>query len=250
MAEKTSVLRETDEQSRLLARKLVRSALHISLAVTDSRSGFPAVSRALAATDLDGVTVILVSSLSAHTQSLITDPRCSFLAGEPGKGDPLAHARITVFAQAEQIARDEPSHARIRRRFLNRHPKSALYIDFPDFAFFKLMPVKASLNGGFGRAYALEGHDLVTSVDLTAPDWSTVEDDIMSKNQEATHLAKSLGLAPSKTCRISGVDPAGIDFISGRVSFRHEFATQHSNPQSLAEDVAGILYSVQPVHKI
>jgi heme iron utilization protein len=250
MAENTSVLRETDEDSRRLARKLVRSASYVSLAVTDAQSGFPAVSRALAATDFDGVIVILVSSLAAHTKSLIADPRCSLLAGEPGKGDPLAHARITVFAKAEKIERDDAAHARLRRRFLNRHPKSALYIDFPDFAFFKLLPVQASLNGGFGRAYALEGNDLVTPVDFKRQDWLSVEENIMIRNQDATHLAKALGLSIKTTCRISGIDPAGIDFMCKSVLFRHEFATQHPHPQSLDEEVAGILLIVQPLHKI
>jgi putative heme iron utilization protein len=49
----------------------------------------------------------------------------------------------------------QPVHARIRTRFLNRHAKAKLYIDFPDFRFFRLDSAIASLNGGFGRAYIL-----------------------------------------------------------------------------------------------
>jgi hypothetical protein len=32
---------------------------------------------------------------------------------------------------------------------------------FPDFTFFRMVPVSASLNGGFGKAYVLEASDFV-----------------------------------------------------------------------------------------
>ena len=49
----------------------------------------------------------------------------------------------------------------MRARFLERHPKAKTYIDFPDFNLFRLSPVSANLNGGFGKAYAIEGKDLI-----------------------------------------------------------------------------------------
>lgn len=161
MAEAPSVIRPTDEEARQLARRLLRSADYISLAVLDPETGWPNVSRALVAIERNGVPVILVSMLAAHTRSLLADPRCSLLAGEPGKGDPLAHPRITVSALAERILQDAPERTSIRDLFLARHPKAALYIDFPDFSFFRLSPQHASLNGGFGRAFHLKPSDLV-----------------------------------------------------------------------------------------
>ncbi|WP_137130389.1 pyridoxamine 5'-phosphate oxidase family protein [Rhizobium sp. FY34] len=241
MAETQSVLRQTDDESRRLARKLLRGASFVSLAVCDQQSGFPAVSRALTATDYDGVPVILISSLAAHTKSLLADQRCSLLAGEPGKGDPLAHARITVFAQAHAVDRDSEAHGSIRRRFLNRHPKSALYIDFPDFAFFRLMPMYASLNGGFGRAFALESQDLLTPAGSSASDWLRLEEEIMSTNQDATQLARTLGYAITKKCHLTGVDSSGIDFATGSVSFRYEFKSQQPDPQSVIDEISRIL---------
>jgi putative heme iron utilization protein len=88
------------------------------------------------------------------------DPRASLLAGEPGKGDPLAHPRITVQCVAEPIAKDSDAHPAMREVFLTRHPKTKLYIDFDDFLFFRLVPMSANLNGGFGQAFILEGKDL------------------------------------------------------------------------------------------
>lgn len=162
MAEKPSPIRPTDEEARQLARHLIASAKYISLATFDAETGWPLVTRTLVATAPGGTPFILVSALAQHTRCLLADPRCSFMAGEPGKGDPLAHARITVMAHAKQVDADDSQRAALREVFLARHPKSALYIDFADFSFFCLNPLKAALNGGFGRAFHLEASDLYT----------------------------------------------------------------------------------------
>ncbi|MBB3287745.1 MULTISPECIES: pyridoxamine 5'-phosphate oxidase family protein [Rhizobium] len=161
MSNKPSVIRETDEEARNQARDLMHTAAHAALAVIDPENGFPSVSRVLIAMDTDGVPVILVSGLSSHTKALAKDPRASVLFGEPGRGDPLAHPRLTVRCDAKRIDRQSEAHERIRDRFLDRHPKSKLYIDFPDFCFFRLVPLDASLNGGFGKAYILSSKDLL-----------------------------------------------------------------------------------------
>jgi putative heme iron utilization protein len=59
------------------------------------------------------------------------DPRASILLAESGKGDPLAHPRLTVIGRLERCP--DP---RVRERFLARHPKARLYADFVDFSFF------------------------------------------------------------------------------------------------------------------
>jgi putative heme iron utilization protein len=161
MNDKPSVIRETDEDARLQARDLIHAARHAALAVIDPETGFPSVSRVLIAVDADGAPAILVSGLSSHTRALMKDTRASALFGEPGKGDPLAHPRLSLRCSAERIDRQSEAHQRIRALFLDRHPKSKLYIDFPDFCFFRLVPLDASLNGGFGRAYILSAEDLM-----------------------------------------------------------------------------------------
>lgn len=160
--DKPQLLRETDEEARRLARALMHDARYMALAVLDPATGFPSASRALTGTDVEGVPVILASALSGHTKGLLADPRCSLLAGEPGKGDPLAHPRITVQCLANVVERPGEAHDRLRTRFLDFHPKAALYVDFPDFRFFRLVPQSAALNAGFGRAYALTREDLLS----------------------------------------------------------------------------------------
>lgn len=153
-------LRDVDAEARALARRLLEGARHGALAVLEAGSGHPAASRVALALDADGVPLILTSTLAAHTVALLTEPRCSLLLGEPGAGDPLAHPRLTLFGRACRLERDSPEGRRARERYLQAHPKAALYADFADFAFWRIEPQRASLNGGFGRAWALTAADL------------------------------------------------------------------------------------------
>ena len=154
-----------DDDAREAARRLLGGARHGALAVLEPGTGHPLASRAAVALDADGAPLVLLSALSAHFGALEADARCALLVGEPGAGDPLAHPRLTVIGTARRLGRDGPDAARVRARWLAAHPKAALYVDFADFAFWRLEPERASLNGGFGRAYRLAPADL-----LAAPD--------------------------------------------------------------------------------
>lgn len=244
MADKPSVLRETDEAAFKLARCLVRAARTVSLGVLEPETGFPAVSRALVATDFDCVPIILVSQLSSHTKSLLSDPRCSLLAGEPGKGDPLAHPRITVMCRAEAVSRDSDHHHLLRTRFLHRHPKAALYIDFPDFLFFRLVPQKASLNGGFGRAYAIEGKSLLLDPPEDVAGWLALQENMIMQHSDLSRLAAAAGAREKVKYRLSGVDPAGFDLIGGTNGVRYEFSSLCRTPKKAAEEIGIILKAV------
>ncbi|SIQ20889.1 hypothetical protein SAMN05880590_102586 [Rhizobium sp. RU35A] len=233
--EPSSLLRETDEEALIDARKLIRSARHVPLSVLEPETGFPAVSRVLLGFDFDCTPVILVSGLAGHARALAADARCSFLAGESGKGDPLAHARITVFCEAQAVTREGELHQRLRRRFLNRHPKAALYVDFPDFRFLRLVPIRAAMNGGFGKAYTMNGKDLVLDGTEDAASWQRAEESIMIKYRNASRLAKAAGAPDDSNCRISGVDPAGFDIVCDNRGFRWEFPSPATTPQA-AED--------------
>ena len=157
----SAILRETDAEARSLSRSLVRASPFACLA-TLSADGFPLATLASVATDADGAPITLVSRLSGHTANLLERPRLSLLFGRQGRGDPLAHPRISVTGEARIIEREGVEGARIRRRFLARQPKAQLYVDFPDFLFIKVAIRSASLNGGFGKAYELSADDLLT----------------------------------------------------------------------------------------
>jgi putative heme iron utilization protein len=152
--------RAVDDEARALAHRLLHGARHGALATLEPGSGHPMASRVAVALDSDGVPLLLMSSLSAHSAALDADARCSLLVGDPGAGDPLAHPRLTVAGSARRLSREADEGRRARARWLDVHPKAALYVDFGDFSFWRLEPSGASLNGGFGRAWRLGPRDL------------------------------------------------------------------------------------------
>ncbi|MDR3475317.1 MAG: pyridoxamine 5'-phosphate oxidase family protein [Devosia sp.] len=161
MAEdKKSVLQPMTAEVIAEVKAMVAIADHAALAAIEPGTGHPAASRVGLATLEDGTPVILISGLAAHRAALEADPRCSLLVGAVGKGDPLAHPRVTLVCRAEPIATGGPEAAAAHARYLARHPKAAIYVDLPDFRFFRLAVERASFNGGFGRAYAIEGKAL------------------------------------------------------------------------------------------
>lgn len=242
---KKDVLRETDDEARALASRLLREARHASLATLEAGSGHPQASRVTMAHEMDGTPIILVSDLSSHTPALREDPRCSLLIGELGKGDPLAHARMTVFCEAELLERRSNEYTRARTRFLNRHPKAALYVDFGDFHFFRLKIGRISLNGGFGKAYALTASDVAITAHKALSEFYDMEQGVLEHMNEdhlssIAHYAATLGTKKGKDWHLCGVDPDGMDLISGDTIMRIPF------PQRLksASKIRGMLVAL------
>lgn len=232
-----SVIRPTDDQARQLAKSLVRTARYGALAAVEAGSGHPVASRVAVATDLDGTPVILTSTLSGHTAAIRETPACSLLVGEPGKGDPLAHPRVSLLCEARQIERGSDDHTRLRRRYLARHPKAELYVDFGDFAFFRLELCRASLNGGFGKAFELGQIDLLTDVgDLGQ--WAVMEEGAVAHmnedHREAVSLyAEVLLNAGKANWRLACIDPEGLDLAAGDRAVRLWFSERLTDPQEL-----------------
>lgn len=226
---KKDVLRQTDAEAIRLARTLVRGVRYGSLAFLYPETGAPGVSRVGVATDIDGAPLILVSMLSAHTPAILADPRCSLLVGVTGKGDPLAHPRITLACRAVRLERGGPDHVRAERRYLNRNPKAKLYVGLGDFSIFRLEPEGASLNGGFGKAYRLERADLLVS--------GSINDELAASEQgaldhmNADHLdaiaiyARHFAKATGNGWTLTGFDADGMDLASGDAVCRVFFPT-------------------------
>ena len=206
MAEDEGVLRETDDAARAQAKGLIRGARSAALAVLEPGTGHPLASRVSLACDLAGAPVFLISRLSAHFGALEEDGRCSLLCGEAGRGDPLAHPRITVIGRAAVV--EDAARAALRERFLRYHPKAALYADFGDFAFWRMAVERGSLNAGFGKAYALGAADLRTAVPDGLPELEPELVGQMSADQREA-LAREGGW------RLAGLDAEGLDLAKG-----------------------------------
>ena len=160
MASPKDPVQAADAEARALAQSLL-AAQHAALAWSDPTTGHPSISRIAFGLCPEGLPMTLISGLAPHLAALKADPRCSVMLGEVGaKGDPLTHPRLMIRANARFVATDDPARPAIRAHWLKGHPKAALYIDFPDFSFVRLIPESALLNGGFARAYRLTPADL------------------------------------------------------------------------------------------
>ncbi len=223
------VLRTTDDEARALARGLIRASGVATLATLDS-DGAPLATLTAMATDADGSPVILVSQLSGHTQNLARDPRLSLLCGKLGKGDPLAHPRISVSGRARRVDRDSAEGERVRRRFLARNPKAQLYVDFPDFLFLAVEMRGASLNGGFGKAYELGREDLMTSL-AGAEDLIAAEAGILAHmNDDHADVVSLYATVHAQRepgrWRMVSLDPEGFEVAAGTEIARIAFGTR------------------------
>lgn len=243
--EPNSVIRPTDAASLTLARRLVREARYGAISVLEPGTGHPFASRVLTGTDVDGVPVILASTLATHTQALLADPRCALLLGEPGKGDPLAWPRITVLCDAERLDHDSESDSCTRSRFLRRHPKAKLYAGFRDFAFFRLVPKWASLNGGFGRAYIISGDELIITSALNFHIGTEQLHLIGALEKLGCNVASTLAerYFGEKTGNwyISSVDAAGIDIARKETLHRLELVNRITDPSGLIAEYSNLL---------
>lgn len=96
----------------------------------------------------EGDAVMFLSALAAHRKNLDADPRTSLLIGPAiGSPDALTQPRATIVGSAERVE----DRAEFRDRYLAAHPASAVFIDFPDFAFYRLRAARVRYIAGFGR---------------------------------------------------------------------------------------------------
>jgi heme iron utilization protein len=216
------------------ARRLLRVTRAGSLATLDA-AGAPFTSLVNVATAFDGAPLLLTSALSAHTQYLDKDARASLLLAETGKGDPLAHPRLTVSGAAVRL--EDEARAQARRRFLARHAKSALYADFADFSFWRLEVNRAHLNGGFAKAAAYPGSELLLDIGgagaLEEAEESAIEHMNVDHAEALALYAEKLCGAPKARWRATGIDPEGMDLASGDLTARLVFPERVQGPEGL-----------------
>ena len=233
-----------DFEPKSLAKTLLRATRAGTLATIDRNTGHPFASLVNVATDSDGSPLILISRLATHTANLEQDTRGSLLLAAVGRGDPLAHPRLTVLGSFARLARDEPEERRARRRFLARHPKSELYAGFADFSFWRLAMVSAHLNGGFARAADLDAADVLTPIDGAADLIAAEESAIAHMNAdhaEAVRLyaVRLLG-ADDGAWRLTGLDPEGLDLACGDATLRLPFPQRVTTAEQLRKVVVDL----------
>lgn len=217
-----------------LARHLLRTIRTAALATNDPASGHPLATLVTVATAMDGSPLLLLSGLSLHTRNLRADPRASLLLVQGGKGDPLAHPRLTLVGRFEEVAAEAA-----RGRFLARHPKAKLYVELPDFRFFRMAVAGVHLNGGFARAAPLRPIDVI--LDMKGAEILEVgeAEAIAHMNQDHADAVELYGSKLAKAgpgpWRITGLDPEGLDLMAEERTARVNFPRRVNGPGPLVK---------------
>jgi heme iron utilization protein len=220
-----------------LARSLLRRSRQAALATLTPGSGDPYCSLVNVASHPDGSPILLISRLALHTRNLLGDARLSLMLDERAEGDPLEGSRIMLAGRAEQASGDDV--AILRRRYLNAHPSSEVFVNFKDFSFFRIRPDGAHLVAGFGRIVDLKPEQFLTDISDAAALLEAEQgavDHMNADHREAMNLyaTKLLG-AQSADWRCTGCDPEGIDLQADTTTLRLEFPRRIVTPAALRQ---------------
>ena len=99
--------------------------------------------------DEAGRPCFLISSMAMHTQNILADGRSSLLVTAPDAStDPLGAARITLIGNTAKV--NEPDVEDVRDRYLAVHETAKYWVDFKDFAFYRMEVIDIYYVGGFG----------------------------------------------------------------------------------------------------
>ena len=152
-------IRLLTDGARQGARQMLAQMRHAVLAVNDPASGHPHLSKIACQAGPDGIPVALLSGLAVHSRALAADPRAGLLVEiRQDRGDPMTWPRLSLQVEARPVAPAEDEA--LRRAWVARDPKAAVYARLGDFRLWRMQPRGGLLNAGFGRAYRLGTADL------------------------------------------------------------------------------------------
>jgi hypothetical protein len=192
-------------------RTLLEHAKQGVMSTLDHRSGHPYGSVVELAVGPDGEPIFLLSDLASHTKNFRDDPRVSVCVTDPTAGPrPLALQRATLVGTIEHM--EDPGDW--RTRYLEAHPSAQNYVDFGDFAFWRLKVEKVRYIGGFGRMSWFEG-DVFRDAepDLLAGSAVGVIEHMNDDHDDALvdYAVGLAGLADVESAKMVGIDRLGFD---------------------------------------
>jgi putative heme iron utilization protein len=146
----------------------VRTLVHVARLGTLSTQlqktpGFPFGSVMPFGADAQGRPAFLISTMAVHTQNLLADPHASLLVMQPDwPEDPLAGSRATLVGPVTPVPAEEI--AAVREEYLARHANARYWVDFTDFAFYRMEVTALYYVAGFGAMGWVEAADYAAAV--------------------------------------------------------------------------------------
>ena len=228
-----------------------RTLLHLGrigtlATVSRKQPGFPFGSLMPYGLDDHGRPIFLISSMAMHTQNLQADPRASLLVTQmEANSDPLGSSRITLIGNVRRIP--EPEVAAARELYLARYENSKYWVDFEDFAFWRMEVIDLYYVGGFGVMGWVEAAEY----DAAQPDPLADAAAGILEHMNADHrdalvlLARKFAGIDSQEATMTAVDRLGFnvrlktpDRMRGaRIAFLREVTTPEETRKVLVEMV-------------
>ena len=116
--------------------------------LSQKRPGWPFASVMPYGLDQLGRPSFLISTMAMHTQNILGDSRASLLVTHPdASGDPLGAARVTLMGKTSRVPEEEVKQ--VRDLYLARYENAKYWVDFNDFAFYRMEVVDVYYVGGF-----------------------------------------------------------------------------------------------------
>ena len=206
------------ERCRTLVRKAGAATL---CTIARDPAGYPYGSLVSVAIDDLGRPLFLLSSLAEHTGNLLARPEASVLIAEaPGSHDqPLALGRVTILGSCTAVRESESKSERATAReiFLAQQPTAVSYVDFADFAFYRLEPTALRYVGGFGRMSWVTAEDYrAAEADPIVAASSGILRHMNDDHADAVlAYARSLaGIAEASTASMTAVDRYGFELTA------------------------------------
>jgi len=222
-----------------VARTLLRTNRVTTLATLDP-SGYPYSTVTNLIVEPDGVPAVFMAGLSIHARNLEADPRVSMTVAD-SRTDVMTTPRLTLSGCAQQVPADET--AELEACYVERFPKSKLYLGLPDVLFYRVRAEAVQLNGGPAQnANSMTPEDLLTDLDTASALMAEAPALVSSLNDDdhAARLAAVAGANPGRW-RVSAIDPEGIDLSTPSDLARVWFTDTVTTRKDFNSALAGLL---------
>ncbi len=233
------------ERARTL---FARTATGTLATLSRKNPGFPFGSLMPFALDPAGRPLFLISNMAMHTQNLRADPHASLFVSEShSEVDPLGAARATLVGLVSPIPAEASDLPAARELYLAAHPNSRYWVDFTDFAFFRLHPIDLYYVGGFGvMGWAAATDYAAAQPDPLAPSAPAILTHMNADHADALLLLARTHtpLAPSEATMTS-VDRLGFTVrlltADGPKSARINFPSEVHTPTATREALVSMV---------
>jgi putative heme iron utilization protein len=194
------------------SRSLVATA-RTGMLATLGEGGYPFGSVVAPAVDEQGRPLLLLSDLAVHSHNLKADPRASLMVTEPGDGDPLDLARVTLIGTVTEVT--GPDRDTALAAYQAVHP-GGLGTDH-GFRIYRQDVTGVRFVGGFARMSWVDAAAYTASEpDPLLPHVAGIVEHMNDDHGEAMVLyCRVFGERPHTTsARMTGIDRYGFDMLA------------------------------------